>query len=379
MRIYIFWVALAGCGFSGGAGSNDDAGPDSGGKDYEIPVIDFLAGDEATFSETSWTIGVDTLIDTTAGVITPAPAENVALTGGKQRDDSNSVMVLRVKDLTIVATAVVKVRGAFPLAIITGGEVRVAGILDAGATGGEPGPGGSTQETRFGVGSKSLHDGADDSGAGGGSFGSSGSPGGMVGTFSSAAGEVYAIGNKLIGGAAGGYAGACDNPAGAGGGAILIYARTRIVVDGAISAGGGGGAGGVYANCAPGAGAGAGGGSGGMIWLQTASLSGTGTLAANGGGGGGGARNGLSTNGTGGDGQDAKPSIDEIATGGEKGGGSESTPGGSGAIEGRLPSPVPSLSVGNGGGGGGGLGRIVYRAPGLGALQSSPTAVRAPE
>jgi hypothetical protein len=124
---------------------------------------------------------------------------------------------------------------------------------------------------------------------------------------------------------------------------------------------------------------GGGGGAGCTIWLQTPALVGTGTLAANGGGGGGGGGSGGAAA-PGLPGQNCKPNANSAALGGDRGGGGASSAmaGGNGAIEGIAAPVVPSLLGGNGGGGGGGLGRIVYRAPGLDELQSSPAAAPAP-
>lgn len=73
------------------------------------------------------------------------------------------------------------------------------------------------------------------------------------------------------------------NAGGYGGGAIHIAARTSIVVDGAVLAGGAGGAGAPQgAACG-----GAGGGSGGYIAFDAPSITVAGVVAANGGGGGG--------------------------------------------------------------------------------------------
>jgi hypothetical protein len=200
--------------------------------------------------------------------------------------------------------------------------------------------------------------------------------GGRAGATASAAGTVYTIANKLVGGASGGTAGACVNPPGAGGGALLLYARHKLELSatGAISAGGGGGGGGLI-TCDTGAGAGAGGGSGGTIWLQSPDIRGDGVVAANGGGGGGGCYINISN---GGPGQDGIPSVTMIAAGGVKANSVEATTGGNGAIQTTPASMVPNLTVGNGGGGGGGLGRIVYHSSSFGALKSSPTAVAAP-
>lgn len=355
------------------------------GNDAPPPLsVDFLADSELVFAETSWEITADTTIDTTTMAVNPPQPAGVSISGGKQKDGTLSVTVLRVKDLVIAADVSLTVSGAWPLVILASGEVRVEGLLDVGAHGNKPGPGGATIETVLGAGVSALH-GANlvDSGAGGGSFGSRGSDGGQSSVLVSASGMIYPLTTRLVGGASsGGVTGTCSNFPGAGGGALLLYASTGIHVAGAISSGGGGGGGGRDDDCDGngGAGSGAGGGSGGTLWLQTPQLTGSGVLAANGGGGGGGGQDLRIGEENGENGEDGKPDVSEVARGGSSGGnGAASTDGANGAVEGTPATSVAAIDVfdGNGGGGGGGLGRIVYRAPSLGELQSSPAAVRA--
>lgn len=357
-------------------------GDDSGPLPPPPLIIDFLPPAEAVLGDINWTVALNTEINTTTGSILPLGPVDVTFKMAMQRDGNSSAMILRVKRLSVATGVTLTATGTRPLFILAD-DVTIDGTLDVGAHGATPGPGGATGGMGAGAGMVSQNDNTGtikgNSGGGGGSFGSKGAAGGNVGTASSGAGEPYAIGAALVAGASGGGAGVCINPPGAGGGALLIYAKSRIVINGAISAGGGGGAGGLF-SCGTTLGAGSGGGSGGAIWLQTPNLGGTGILAANGGGGGGGGSH-TPTNIDGGNGSDGKASVSELATGGLAPA-DDTSAGGSGAIEGRVPSVVPTLNRNgdsNGGGGGGGLGRIVYRAPGLGGLQSSPTAVAAPK
>lgn len=385
-------MVLAGCGFSGsegipldGGGSGVDA-PMSG-KDAAVDApsslrIDFLPEAEMRFSTGSWTIANTTIeLDTSPLAISPILPEMVTFAEGTQRDSSR-ITILRLKELTIESNATLRVVGSRPFFILAE-EVTIAGILDVGARGGIPGPGGGANGQGAGAGMPSLHDTMGSmqgfSGAGGGSFGTRGAAGGRADDENSPAGTEYRIGGlALVAGSSGGASGNCANLPGAGGGALFIYAKNEIRISGQIHAGGGGGSGGLVAVCPNRAHAGAGGGSGGAIWLQAKEISGNGSLAANGGGGGG-ASNTIDN---GAAGEDGKAAVNAVAAGGNRApNATNSTNGGSGAIQGTPASAVPGLSTNNarGGGGGGGLGRIVIRSPEISStLQSSPTAVPAP-
>lgn len=383
----MWFVLTAGCGFSGSPGSAIVDGVD-GGMDATQPdavaqgIVDFLPMAEERFVESAnWTIDMNTELDTSTLAVRPNPLpDGVTLTMGTQ-DSGGEVAILRLHDFKINMMRTLTVKGTRPLFILSNHHVTIDGILDVGAKLNVPGPGGFGAGMGPGAGKISIHDdgtgtGYDDSGAGGGSFGTAGAPGGSIGAFAGGlAGDPYEIGNQLRGGSSGGLAGVCANQPGAGGGALLLYAKDRIRINrnGIITSGGGGGAGGLGAGCATGASAGAGGGSGGAIWLQTAKLEGDGTVAANGGGGGGGS---FSTSGNGRVGEDGKPSTTMVAAGGGAAAGGESTAGGSGAVKNINPSTISPLLSGNGGGGGGGLGRIVYRAPDADKLDTSPTALQ---
>jgi hypothetical protein len=388
-------LASAGCGFSGSEGTpREDGGIIEPEPEPPPPIdaptipqmaIDFLPPTEETFASGNWDIDGAVTIDTTTLTASIELPPNVTLTEGTQHDGLTKVAILRANNFKVKAPGVVKVKGSRALFILAGNDLGVDGVLDASADLASPGPGGSSGGMNTGAGRSSVHDGGsflfpryNDSGAGGGSFGSSGAAGGRAGyAAGSGPGRTYGIGNKLVGGASGGRAGNCPNPPGAGGGALLLYGHKKIDIKGVVSAGGGGGAGGLDMNCAPGAGAGAGGGSGGIIWLQTPVLIGDGLLTANGGGGGGGSTS-QGGNGHGSAGANAHSSATLVALGGAKANSAEATAGGNGAIEGTPASMVPALNAGNGGGGGGGLGRIVFNAPIIDNIKSSPTAEAAP-
>jgi hypothetical protein len=344
--------------------------------------VDFLPAAEETFVDVDWTIDANTLIDTTTATSDLLLPVGVTLGVGVQ-DGGAEIVILRVGSLKVNAGWTLSAKGTRPFAILAKKDVILDGAIDVGARGFTAGPGGRSGGSGMGAGALAKRDdgtgsGYDDSGAGGGSFGTAGGVGGKAGKLAGgAAGAVYPIGDQLTGGGSGGLAANCTNQPGAGGGALLLYSKTKIKLNatGTIDAGGGGGEGGIMA-CLGGSGAGAGGGAGGAIWLHARTIEGDGVLAANGGGGGGASYINVSNGGPGGDG---KPSISMVAMGGTKANNNEATAGGNGAMGGTGPSMVPDLARGNGGGGGGGLGRIVVRTQQLSAtLKSSPTAVPAP-
>ncbi len=385
------WLVLAGCSFSGGDGSpagDADAAladavviPDA---ELDAPPqagIDFLPPNEETTGTVNWVIDTAVTLDTTALTITPAPVEAPSLTEGTQHDGLTKIAVLRLERLHLKAPGSITVIGGRPLFILAGNEVKIDGKLDVSARGAVAGPGGFAGGMGPGAGRASMHLLLEnDTGGGGGSFGSTGAAGGAILPSVSTPGATYPISARLVGGASGGTAGLCNNLPGAGGGALLIYAMNAIDLKGEINAGGGGGAGGLDMDCAPGSGAGAGGGAGGAIWLQSKTIVGDGLLAANGGGGGGGSQAG---GGNGNPGENGRASENMVAAGGAKGGGDQATAGGAGAVKDTNAAPVAGLNPlvvgGNTGGGGGGLGRIFYNAPTLAmTIKTSPAAVRMP-
>lgn len=180
-------------------------------------------------------------------------------------------------------------------------------------------------------------------------------------------------GARILARCVGGSRRSCFFRSGAGGGAIELYARTRIEISGAVNAGGGGGLGGQQCNQPYNWLAGHGGGAGGAIVLQAPTIENTGRLSANGGGGGAGA----GSVGNGGAGEDGA-----LGTTPAKGGatsGMYSAAGGDGAAGGTAARPgAPGPESGNAGGGGGGLGqiRLLYQAT-VSAGVTSPTAITA--
>ncbi len=374
------------CGFEvRGAATVDaaaDDGADAGADADALPPfdatqsgVDFLPPGEETFVMENWTAPQNTTIDTTTMMVVPAlPAGPTFQVG--QQDAGGSIAILRVNDFTLAAGRTITVTGDRPFVLLIKHDATIAGTIDVGGRQWQRGPGGSFGGLGAGAGGTSVHDNGtgstyDDTGAGGGGFGSTGATGGAAGPFAGGSGGPTFVVSSLTGGSGGGLPAACSNLAGGGGGALLLYAGHKLRIMGVITAGGGGGGGGVMV-CATGSGPGAGGGSGGLIWIQCTDVDGTGVLAANGGGGGGGSYVGISD---GGSGEDGKASTTAIANGGMKANTVEASAGGAGAIGGTSAAVITPLTAGNGGGGGGGVGRIVYRAPSLGGLLSSPPAV----
>jgi hypothetical protein len=196
-------------------------------------------------------------------------------------------------------------------------------------------------------------------GGGGGAGGTFGTPGGNgaiggAGAASQGAGGIATPAitpiTTLRGGCPGGQGAGGDSAVdgGAGGGAVALFARGKIKIDGVITASGAGGHGGSIAR-----GGGGGGGSGGMIVLHASmiTLGPMGKVIANGGGGGGGAGN----VGAGGDGEDATvinmPALGSTTTNGG------ASVGGNGAFK-STGATSPGASANGGGGGGGGVGVI---------------------
>lgn len=285
--------------------------------------------------------------------------------------------VVALTSLSIPPSGTLRGAGSRPLVLLVEQSVSVSGLIDVGASGATPGPGGGKGGVGAAGGPGAAGDGpgggkvcsctmaeGDDCGGGGGGFGSVGGDGGEEGTpctVTSTGGSTYGGSlDPLVGGSGGASSGQSTAGAvsggGAGGGALQISCAGTIQVNGAISAGGGGGLAGT-----PDAGAGSsvgggGGGSGGAILLEAADITGKGLVAANGGGG---ASGGRESCGAGLAGEDGSATLDP-ARGGLSGG-TDCGAGGDGAA-GTAPAgagqSTSATSAGGGGGGGGGLGRI---------------------
>jgi hypothetical protein len=284
-----------------------------------------------------------------------APAPGTYYIKELVRVDLPWLLILTFESIDIPDGCRITVTGSRPLALLSKGDVTIAGTIDATAVGSTAGPGGYDGGTDGFPG-----DGQGGGGAGGsflqfqesgGGGGGHAEPGGAGGDTAGAAGGVAGakVENDelvtLIGGSGGGSGGTADASAipgagGGGGGAIMVGSLTSIAIaiTGGINVGGGGGQGGTTEE------AGGGGGSGGAILLSAPTIAVSGTLAANGGGGGG-ADNGVPLDGE--DGQLGNQAAPPGQFGGAGGAGT--------SIHGN-----PGTNSGNthGGGGGGACGLI---------------------
>jgi hypothetical protein len=366
-RAIIQLTLVAGCSFDPTRVGGNDPGTDgNGGDDGSIapqePV--HLTPEDGTPGTGPLNIDGNATIDTTT------PSSSIALPRGVTLDvrpqiSGPDVAVLHVGALTIADTATLTITGTRALIIVAGGDVDIAGVIEAGARGQTPGPGGGMPGSGPGMGAVGGHgDNDSDTGGGGGGYGSAGANGGAItgctvtlGMGGSAFGDATI--SMLLGGSggAGSSGNACaQDPGGAGGGAFQITSATRIAIaaNGRINAGGGGGRG--ANDCGQGdVNSGAGGGSGGAIVLQAPVITSLGVVAANGGGGGGSSQTGM---GDADPGLDATPSLTPA-----DGGDGPRAKGGSGGIAGVAPTVGGDAPCGgNSAGGGGAVGRIAVSA-----------------
>lgn len=240
--------------------------------------------------------------------------------------ETSSLVILGFRSLTVQSGSTLGFVGNRPVAVAVFGEARIAGVVDASASGTTPGAGGNRScggsAGTDGAGSSSTGGG----GGGGGGFGTSGADGGTGDDSGSRGQGGSARGNTtlspLIGGCNGGSGGGCSGRT-AGGGAVQISATSLCRVTGTVVADGANGANGCGSE-----GGGQGGGSGGAILIEARTLELSGTLRANGGRGGNGSAGGS---------------------------------GGSGGSASGGPTPGSSHHANGGGGGGGATGRILLR------------------
>ncbi|MEJ7599333.1 MAG: hypothetical protein WKG01_15610 [Kofleriaceae bacterium] len=344
------------------SGRDPDAPPAGDDVAHVLPEDEYLGTGDLQ-------VTTDLSIDTTNLTATPGLPPGVTLTAAPQDGGGPELAILRVGTLEVASGVRVRAIGGRPLVVLAL-ALQIDGILDAAAIHEVPGAGGSLAGP--GAGGPGLRVREADGGGGGGSFGVRGARGGNAPctiectpdqtAMGGVAGLLYDSGlGRLQGGSGGGAAMAPAQPtvcpaglAGAGGGALQLYARSAIAIGatGVISAGGGGGRGGF--RCEPNWLAGNGGGSGGAIFLQAPTITNGGMIAANGGAGG----SGAGTGGNGIDGEDARPSTG-IAAGGPAVGGRSARGGNGGANSGDSQNGNDSSDSGNGGGGGGAVGQLV--------------------
>jgi hypothetical protein len=281
----------------------------------------------------------------------------------------DGVRVLWTNTFKINAGATLRAYGDHPLLVIATATIEIDGRIDASSRTLSAGAGSNPaacNDPAFapGAGQQCLQHGG--SGGGGGGFGAAGGDGGEGGDTHACGsdGKPGGLGGKPLGvsppalrGGCSGRAGSPNNeegsaegPAGKGGGAIGLIARTRITVSSVINAGGGAGQPGKLRA------GGGGAGSGGMIFLESAEidLKSTSVLAANGGGGGGGCEAGTAEAG-----EPGLASVDDANGGNGEGNGGD---GGDGGIAGSTEGEDGETASRGGGGGGGGVGVIVINA-----------------
>lgn len=300
--------------------------------------------------------------------------------------DSSEACVLSLGDFVIEEGTTFQVIGDRALIVVSSGEIRIDGVLDASAEGTRPGPGGFRGGEMDGQGPGGGGAGqhrdrfSDGGGGGGGACGIGGAggvggglgmdaPGGRPGPAWAALGADF---QPLIGGSAGGRGqgalrdGGATNAGlgGAGGGAIQLTALDRVRVTGTLVVGGGGGQGGqAVGGTGVNWGSGGGGGSGGTVLLEAPVVQSTGIISLAGGGGGGFADGRSGTPGSDGP-------VDGRASGGSPGGGAGA---GDTSVAGTLGDDG-SAPAANGAGGGGGGGCLVIRSaspPAAGRLNPS--------
>jgi hypothetical protein len=417
-RVTVAMLLAGGCGFApaGGPGQgDDDGGPDDpdaavepDARVVDAPAIDAPAPIDLPYLEVvneqpgagDWVITDDVDFDSDLDPSSPGipglPAGVTFTLQAQNVTNARSILVLHVRRLELAATGNLYMYGSRPVAIVAGGDVDIAGRIDASAwtsdsTGARnPGPGGfsGTDVAGAGGGGAIPATGASDTGGGGGGHGTPGGRGGGAGCTADVCAVAPGAGGTAInesrfylgGGGRGGAAvtrGPCiARTGGAGGGGLYIYSPTSITVtaSGTIEANGGGGGGGRYCG-SNGTLAGSGGGAGGQIELQAPVIvvDSGGLVVANGGAGGGGANNtGSNVEGTAGD--DGADSLTEATPGG--GGGGTGGDGGAGSVGAGAGGNGEHVDLGaNGGGGGGGGGRIVLRYRGTQpAIVTSPPA-----
>jgi len=386
-------LPVGACAFQADATARDDAGVDAviivpdapprpdGAANTTDDVV-HVGRDDEYFGIADLTISAPLTIDTTRMAFGIALPAGVTFGIAPQDGGGPELAILHVRALTVAAP--VRALGSRPLVVIAD-SIDVTQTIDVTGHHGEPGAGAQATAP---AGTAGLHAGTyNDSGGGGGGHGTAGATGGpttckdcpnkrLDGGAAGPAADPQAA--TLVGGAPGGRTysppSACHTQVpGAGGGAIELYAKTRIEINGNINAGGGGGQGGQQCNQPYNWLAGHGGGAGGTIVLQAPTIENTGRLSANGGGGGAG---GGST-GDGHDGEDGALGATPAKGGATSG--MYSATGGDGAAGATAPRPgALGPESGNAGGGGGGLGqiRLLYQAT-VSAGVTSPTAITA--
>jgi hypothetical protein len=322
----------------------------------DIDPSNGLAGAlDMAIGEPDLDLGTTATINTDDGTLTvggnPAVVKSVAVSQGA----APTIRVFIVHGLT---AGDVTVTGTSALAIVSDGDIKIAGNLTASASATRNGAGAVGKSCGGGEGT--LVSGGAVGGSGGGGFGTAGARGGSAtnvngtaqpGAAGAANGNTTLV--PLRGGCSSGNAAGAgnDDDRGGAGGAIQLVSRTKIRISGVVAASGSS----IY-----------GGGSGGGILLEAPSIDVLGNVVANGGGGGGGCLLAGARPGDNGH-LDASPALGGQpcdATNGAAGGNGDA--GGNGARTGASINVAGSAGrIAFAGGGGGGGGRIrVNSVPG---------------
>ncbi len=279
---------------------------------------------------------------------TAADPSCVTMTSG-----TTEVCVIVHASIEIGAAASLRATGPRPLVLASMSSISVLGLLDASSILGKPPGAGADPASCLPFGVPAGTDGGN-----GGTFGGAGGDGGNGGPSAPPPAAL----TEIRGGCAGGRGGGSPNQMlGAGGGAVYLAARERIVIDGRINASGAGGDRGPGGFNGSGGG---GGGAGGLFGLDAPAITGAGMRFANGGGGGGG----------------SSPLV-QAAPGSESPEAKIPGMGGNGNGSGGNGSSTDQLAGGrggdgtSGGGGGGGAGAIYVRGTltVTGAISPAPT------
>jgi hypothetical protein len=345
-----------------------DARPAAPGDVVHVPENAWLTSDRDVEWDDDVTIDTSSLSISGPGV---AGMPDLMFVSSPQAPQGPELALLYLADWTVAEGVTVRVTGSRPLVVISSGDIELRGVIDAGARGGESGPGGFAAGLGEGAGQDGVH--APDSldpGGGGAGHATDGARGALgcdgdctTGTVAPGGPGGLAYGDDVVSvltggsgggqGANGGTQACAPGVGGAGGGAVQLYAvdRINVTASGGISAGGGGGGGGFAVDCSDSGGGG--GGSAGVVYLQAERIDLAGVLAANGGGGGsdgGGNVQGVS----GADGAlSAEPAAGGIPAD------SDSVGGAGGAGTSAPGTGSDAAASFNGGGGGGAVGRIV--------------------
>jgi hypothetical protein len=233
----------------GGSDASADSGPMAreAGQDASCTKVDLPPS--VNVDATQWNFAASpTWICTTGATTTITANSSGASIGGdncggsatlvdisnsySQTTGGQSVLVIRLKGLTVTGSHIIQLKGNEPVIFLVNGNVTIdsGGMIDASANGTTVGPGGNNRLCGMSTGTNST---ATSMGGGGGGFGTVGGYGADQNGNNGAAGGAVAAGvnlQPLRGGCAGGAGANGTNQGGAGGGAFEISASGTISV-----------------------------------------------------------------------------------------------------------------------------------------------------